>query len=406
MSPDGDYSVLYRFRRVSDAGNPGQPESIVEGSDGNFYVTAVGTRQPGLWAIFRITPSGVRSALYEFTGQSDGRGPSGPLIRLGDGRLYGTSALSGDDRQGSVFQLGLDGSFTSLYSFTGAADGTGPAAGLMQGADGSLYGATVSGGAGGAGVVFRLKAVSGPPVGAIDTPVPMAVVAGEVAFTGWAIDDSGIAGVDVYRSPEPGEPTQPNGLVYIGSTTMVEGARPDVVAAFPLYRGVSRAGWGLMILSNFLPNRGDGPVTLYAVARSLSGERHVIASRSILTFNTNSALPFGTLDTPGQGAIVSGWVVNFGWALTPLPKMIPVHGSTIDVYIDNVLVGHPSYGHFREDIAGLFPGYANSNGAVGYFAFDSRTLTNGPHTISWIVRDDAQATEGIGSRFFWVLNPR
>ncbi len=54
--------------------------------------------------------------------------------------------------------------------------------------------------------------------------------------------------------------------------------------------------------------------------------------------------------------------------------------STIDVLIDGVAVGHPSYGHFRADIASMFPGYANSNGAVGHFQFDSRTLTNGIHT--------------------------
>ena len=49
---------------------------------------------------------------------------------------------------------------------------------------------------------------------------------------------------------------------------MIEGARPDIVAAFPQYPGVSRAGWGFMILSNMLPNAGNGTFTLHAVARS------------------------------------------------------------------------------------------------------------------------------------------
>jgi hypothetical protein len=120
--------------------------------------------------------------------------------------------------------------------------------------------------------------------------------------------------------------------------------------------------------------------------------------------NAASALPFGTIDTPGQGAIVSGPVTNFGWALTPQPKTIPLDGSTIDVYIDGVMAGHPSYNHFRPDIAGLFPGYANSNGAVGVYQFDSTSLGNGLHTISWVVRDDAGAVQGVGSRFFAVQN--
>ncbi len=198
--------------------------------------------------------------------------------------------------------------------------------------------------------------VAGVPIGTMDTPPASATVAGEAAVTGWAVDDSGIADVRIHRSPLAGEPADPNGLVFLGTAAMIEGARPDIVAAFPQYPGVSRAGWGFMILSNMLPNGGNGPFTLHAVARSLAGETRTIGTRDIVAANGASTLPFGTIDTPGQGATVSGLVTNFGWALTPQPKTIPFDGSTIDVYIDGVMVGHPSYNHFRPDIAGLFPG--------------------------------------------------
>jgi len=167
---------------------------------------------------------------------------------------------------------------------------------------------------------------------------------------------------------------------------------------------VSRAGWGFMILSNMLPNAGNGTFTLHAVARSQAGETQTIGTRAIVVDNASSVLPFGTIDTPGQGATVSGIVVNFGWALTPPPRTIPLDGSTIDVYIDSALAGHPSYNHFRPDIAALFPGYANSNGAIGVFQFDSAQMVNGLHTISWVVRDDGGAVQGVGSRFFVVSN--
>jgi hypothetical protein len=97
--------------------------------------------------------------------------------------------------------------------------------------------------------------------------------------------------------------------------------------------------------------------------------------------------------------------VNFGWALTPQPNSIDVDGSTIQVYIDNVAVGHPDYGHPRADIQALFPGYANTNTAVGAYVIDTTTLGNGLHSISWLVRDSAGNTQGIGSRFFTVSNP-
>ena len=48
--------------------------------------------------------------------------------------------------------------------------------------------------------------------------------------------------------------------------------------------------------------------------------------------------------------------------------------------------------------------YANSNGAVGYYYIDTTTLTNGIHTIGWLVYDNAGRGAGIGSRFFWVQN--
>ena len=66
--------------------------------------------------------------------------------------------------------------------------------------------------------------------------------------------------------------------------------------------------------------------------------------------------------------------------------------------------GKPTYNVNRSDIAGMFPGYANSNGAVGYFPLDTTTLANGTHTISWVVTDNLGNTEGIGSRFFTVQN--
>jgi hypothetical protein len=84
--------------------------------------------------------------------------------------------------------------------------------------------------------------------------------------------------------------------------------------------------------------------------------------------------------------------------------VIPFDGSTITVYVDSVPVGHPTYNQFRSDIASLFPGHANSNGAVGFFYIDTTKLANGVHTISWTVFDNVGHGDGVGSRFFNVQN--
>lgn len=240
-----------------------------------------------------------------------------------------------------------------------------------------------------------------PPFGTIDTPTNGISVAGELAVTGWALDAAGVRDVRVYRDAVAGEAP---GLVLVGVADFVRGARPDVQAAYASLPNSDRAGWGLVVLTNVLPNLGNGSFVFSAYATNLAGIQTLLGQRTVTGVNATSNLPFGTIDTPGQGAEVSGTVLNFGWVLTPSPSGIRMDGSTIDVYIDNVLVGHPVYNQYRADIATLFPGYTNSNGAVGYFVIDTRQLANGVHTIGWAVRDNAGNSVGIGSRFFRVNN--
>ena len=211
----------------------------------------------------------------------------------------------------------------------------------------------------------------------------------------------GCRGVDIFRSPVPGEPAA---LIFVGRAVFIRGARPDVQSLFPNAADNDNAGWGFMVLTNFLPNQGNGTFDLHAYAIDGAGLQTLLGTRRIVAANASSVKPFGTIDTPGQGETVSGTIVNFGWALTPQPSIIPINGSTIDVYVDGVYRGHPVYNNNRSDIAGLFPGLRNSAGAVGYFMLDTTTLSNGLHTIQWVVTDSAGQTSGIGSRFFRVQN--
>ena len=197
---------------------------------------------------------------------------------------------------------------------------------------------------------------------------------------------------------------EPGGIVFIGRGVFIRGARPDVQAAYPNAADNDSAGWGLMVLTNFLPNQGNGTFTLHAYAVDGAGLQTLLGTRRIVAANAASTRPFGTIDTPGQGETVSGTITSFGWALTPQPNIIPVNGSTIDVYVDGVFRGHPVYNNYRSDIATMFPGLRNSGGAVGFFSIDTTTLSNGLHTIQWVVTDSAGQTSGMGSRFFRVQN--
>lgn len=251
-------------------------------------------------------------------------------------------------------------------------------------------------------VTFRSYAAGANPVGFVDSPANNATgVVGTLSMTGWALDDVEVKKVTLYRDRLPIEGP---GEVLVGTATFVDGARPDVEAgnATPMNY---RAGWGYMLLTNMLPGQGNGTFRLHAYAEDAEGHRVLLGSRTITCTNASSTRPFGTIDTPGQGAQVAGSTyANWGWALTPQPKYIPYDGSTITVFVDGVPVGHPQYNLYRGDIFGLFPGLMNSNGAVGVFTLDTTTLSNGVHQIAWSVVDSGGQGAGLGSRYFTVLN--
>ncbi|MGD2092542.1 MAG: VCBS repeat-containing protein [Candidatus Aminicenantes bacterium] len=240
------------------------------------------------------------------------------------------------------------------------------------------------------------------PFGSFDTPVHGSTVMSSIPVTGWALDDIGIDEVTVWRNTMPGEGS---GEVYIGKAVMVEGPRPDVEQAYPTYPMSYKGGWGYMLLTNMLPNGGNGSFTLHAYAKDLAGRQVKLGSKTITCDNAHAVKPFGAIDTPDQGGEATGTDFrNQGWVLTPMPNKIPTDGSTIGVYIDGQKIGIPHYNIYRLDIATLFPGYANSNGAMGYLDFDTTAYESGVHTIQWVATDNAGNRDGIGSRYFSIQN--
>jgi hypothetical protein len=237
-----------------------------------------------------------------------------------------------------------------------------------------------------------------PPFGYFETPIDGSTAASSIPVTGWALDDTRVENVKIYRA-------QGSSLVYIGDAVLVEGARLDIAAAYPQYPYNTMAGWGYMLLTNFLPNGGNGTFTLHAIAADVVGKTTTLGTKTIHCNNANAVKPFGAIDTPTQGGSASGSsFTNWGWVLTPQPNSIPADGSTINVFVDSVNLGHPIYNIYRADIAALFPGYANSNGAIGFFSIDTTPYTNGVHTIFWTATDSAGNTDGIGSRYFSIQN--
>ncbi len=77
---------------------------------------------------------------------ADGSNPAAPLVQGTDGNLYGTTLYGGAHGNGTVFKITLQGQISTLYSFQGyPVDGASPG-GLVLGSDGNFYGLTTYGG--------------------------------------------------------------------------------------------------------------------------------------------------------------------------------------------------------------------------------------------------------------------
>jgi uncharacterized repeat protein (TIGR03803 family) len=158
IAPDGTESVLYAFK---DGGDGAVPDAgVIADASGNFYGTTSQGGTSNLGTVFKLAPDGTETVLYSFQGGNDGRAPESALIMDKAGNLYGTTFYGGgtkcrDGGCGTVFKLAPDGREIVLFAFGNG--GRFPAAGLLAGPHGLLYGTATAGGAGHDGVVFRVK---------------------------------------------------------------------------------------------------------------------------------------------------------------------------------------------------------------------------------------------------------
>jgi len=165
----GKVTVIYNFPSSNWGGYIG---SFIPDQSGNFYGTTYyggsANCSGGCGTIFKFDAAGNWTTLYSFTGGADGAYPNG-VIRDGQGNLYGTTTEGGSKcvlvSCGTVFKFSSSGQLTTLYSFTGGAAGILPSGNLVRDKAGNLYGTTSEGGDmacadfinyGGCGTLFKI----------------------------------------------------------------------------------------------------------------------------------------------------------------------------------------------------------------------------------------------------------
>ena len=184
ITTTGTVTTLYGFSGTDGA----IPNGLIQGVDGNFYGTTESggptlcllfAQTTGCGTAFQITPAGTLTTLANFGGADQSDFP-GPLVQGADGNFYGMTSESETQNIGvpnsyfgTVFQLTPGGQLTTLHNFNldgGFSPGF-PAASLIPGAGGNLYGITPEGGGGasanncsaidsqgaGCGIIFQIS---------------------------------------------------------------------------------------------------------------------------------------------------------------------------------------------------------------------------------------------------------
>jgi uncharacterized repeat protein (TIGR03803 family) len=204
ITPEGNLTTFYNFCAQPNCADGAGPYGLVQGRDGAFYGAAsASTQLSNRWGtIFKITLRGVLTILHTFNGD-DGSDVEGTLIQGTDGNLYGKSAYGGSVicMCGTIFMITPDGLFTPLYSFSGV-NGNFPLGGLLQATNGIFYGTTTHGADDGpcfygCGTLFSLDMGLGPFVAFVRP-------AGKIGQTGGILGQGFTGTTDVSINGIPG----------------------------------------------------------------------------------------------------------------------------------------------------------------------------------------------------------
>ena len=162
VTPSGKVTALFNF----DVTHGAQPDGpLVQGSDGNFYgTTTIGGSLNG-GVIFKVTPARKLTVLHNIDGSAEGGEPLAGLVQATDGNLYGVNSDGGAIGSGVIFRVTPTGNYSALYNFDGRI-GADPMVTPLQHTSGVLYGDTRAGGDlncdSGCGMVYGLNVGLGP----------------------------------------------------------------------------------------------------------------------------------------------------------------------------------------------------------------------------------------------------
>ena len=307
-------------------------------------------------------PAADFKTIFPIPGLNDGAAPVSALIKIGNA-YFGTASSGGDLNQGTIFKIdAATGKETTLHSFAGGSDGSVPLAPMIAYMS-NLYGTTSSGGAAGAGTVFKFDPASGAETiltsfagfpGSTTPAAPLVAFRGSfygTTFGGGDAEDGTIFKID----PATGRQTT---LYTFGSSGANDGAFPRagmIVVGRALY-GTTAQGGSSSVGTIF---RFDPATNAETNLHSLTGDDGIIPDSALLELN---GLLYGTASQGGTAN--NGTVFSFDPASTTLTVLHAFKGAADGAFPEAglIAIGHSLYG--------TSTGF-DTNGAGSVFALES-----------------------------------
>jgi uncharacterized repeat protein (TIGR03803 family) len=340
LTPDGAKTTL-----TFPSSWPPTSASLVQANDGQLYGTTLGDIFGSFGVkgtVFQVTLDGNFTTLHSFA-EMEPAAPAAELIQGLDGLLYGTGSTGGAFDLGAIFKMSLDGTLTSLHSFAGGAVGANPVAPLVQTPGGQLYGTTQQGG-GGSGTAFKittsgaytqLHSFTGGAGGA--GPTGKLVQAADGNFYGTTLDGGAFNLGTIFRMTPAG------GFLVVHSFTGADGANPHaglIQATDGHLYGTTQFGGpdsnGGVVYRVTLPPCTDTLLLTYAAG----------------TLNLNFSLASSTPATFGTWLVHQSGVLNL-WSV-PVPAIAPAVSFNLPIG------GFPSIGNVGVLTVLNAPGWASA----------------------------------------------
>jgi len=330
MTPAGKTTDLYNFC-LTDCTDGANPTSIILGKDGNFYgTTAYGGSNNGGGVVFKMTLGGKDTTLYTFCATSncpDGFLPSG-IVQGSNGNFYGTALVGGAYGAGTIFDLTSSGTYKVLYNFCtrkNCNDGSNPVAPPIQASNGNFYGTASNGGSQGSGVVYEITPAGSYKVlynfcsqaNCTDGASPNYLVQDASGnFYGTALFGGTLGGYGTIFKITP-----TNQFIVLHTFQDSDGANPAsglIIANDGNLYGTTYGGGGGKIFQ-------ITPAGVYTVLYPFCSGNNCTGNSPNGLFQRSDGIFYGTTQFGGQNGY--GQAFSYSYNLSPLVETVPVAGK-------------------------------------------------------------------------------